>query len=129
MSEETSFEEAPRDSKVGFFGCMHRVESMVTTISTGVNALTLEMGKLLQREEDHKKTHTALEADVWGVSGDPQKPGLKGRMEKAEIRLDGHDSQFAKIDAKYWGGLGKLWTLATAAAIAALSACLGHWWK
>ena len=101
--------------------------AVLKDLSNDVRTLTVEVRTLSSDLRDHAtrdssawKEVQAIASDVWGVTGDSSNPGLKGRMLRAEDRLDGHDREFASIKENYRGGLSAAWHLITAVIAAAV---------
>jgi hypothetical protein len=101
----------------------------IDRMGQSVNNMAIELGKLLQRNADHDTVHRALEADVWGIKGNPAAPGLIGRQLLTDATLAEHQKKFESLERDARQSNRRLWNVVKGAAVAIISGAVGFYFK
>lgn len=112
--------------------CIKELSGDVKELSGEVRQLASDVRDHITRDEGEWQRAKALSIDVWGVEGDPGRPGLKGQMRDVQTELDTHATELKTIRDAHKDAKSRGLTWLSGATLALLGAIFGalakHFW-
>ena len=113
--------------------CIKELSGDVKELSTEVRTLSGDLREHIVRDSAEWAQRANTHAEVFGIDGDPTKPGLKGQMRDVRSELGSHEDQLRAIYSVYQSAKARGITWLSGATIALIGAIAGalfkHFWK
>jgi hypothetical protein len=90
-------------------GLVQEVRKDVKTLVREFTELRIAFERREEKEAACRSEVKALHTEVFGIDGNPDKPGLKGQMRDVKGELREHRKELDQIRSKYHSGLSKAW--------------------
>ena len=86
----------------------------VKDLSGEVRTLASDLREHIIRDDSAWRDAAATHAEVFGLDGDPTRPGLKGQMRDVQATLRSHTRKFRNLQGLASAGLSKAWLVVVA---------------
>ena len=109
---------------------MHRLLGLsgdVKELTHKVEDLRLEVRQNMEREKTVARDVAAVHCEVFGIDGDPSRPGLKGQIRDVNAALESHEDRLDTIKSRETWGLSLVQSLVLLVIGALLTAMCHRW--
>jgi hypothetical protein len=107
--------------------CIKELSCDVKELTHKVENLRLEVRQNMERQKGVAREVAGIRCEVFGIDGDPNRPGLKGQLRDVNATLESHGERLDGIKSRETWSLSLLQSVLLLAVGALITAAFRRW--